>query len=478
MYKKGSKGLSDKERRQLKGDYYHKFVIGTGHYMPVRLCSDKSICEGWIAKLDSALIRKSAREPIDPKKLEGIPRRILKSLGLVNRLAEGRKAPWDSQVDDYVAELKTAGRTKVYVENVDRTLKRIGKKCKWLNFDSINRESLSKYFEERRKDDAAPRTINNEVSLLKSFLGWAERVERIDRNPLTHIGRVDETADRRRVRRALTEDECKRLLKVSKKREPCYRVALGTGLRKRELKLLEWRDVRIDSENPHLSLRPEATKSKRADVIPLSPQLADLLRRIKPEAAKSTDKVLQHVPVFMTCKNDLERAGIPYTDEQGRIAGIHSLRVTYITNLSNAGLPTRVVMALARHTDPKLTMGTYTDMSILKVHLEVAVEKLPNYETGDPKPVLEPLRKTGTTDISDTVDPVQHQNQYQNGTKKSQSGARLVTSGQDGGGWAIYGSADVTLLISMTFWLSKGKSQLPGTGVEPALRLTETRPST
>ena len=62
---------------------------------------------------------------------------------------------------------------------------------------------------------------------------------------------------------------------------------------------------------------------------------------------------------------DLGRAGVEYKTDDGAIAGFHSLRVTYVTELQKAGLPARVVMELARHTDYRLTASVYTDMTML-----------------------------------------------------------------------------------------------------------------
>jgi integrase len=132
---------------------------------------------------------------------------------------------------------------------------------------------------------------------------------------------------------------------------------LGTGLRESELKLLEWRDVRLDDKRPCIQLRVEATQNKRAEVLPLSADLIQRLRKARPAAVLPTQRVLKSVPTLETWMTDLKRAKIMYKDAEKRIAGFHSLRVTFITTLNRAGLPPKVVMALARHTDPKADDG-------------------------------------------------------------------------------------------------------------------------
>lgn len=83
------------------------------------------------------------------------------------------------------------------------------------------------------------------------------------------------------------------------------------------------------------------------------------------------------VPGHHTFRSDLEAAGIRRVDDRGRKVDFHALRVTFITNLYRAGVPQRQAMALARHTDPRLTANIYTDQDALP--LAEAVAKLPTY---------------------------------------------------------------------------------------------------
>src|SRR5262249_14841723 len=85
--------------------------------------------------------------------------------------------------------------------------------------------------------------------------------------------------------------------------------------------------------------------------------------------------VFATVPTIKTYKRDLERAGIPYKDEQGRQADFHALRVAFGTYLQRAGVPMRTAMQLMRHTDIRLTPNIYTDPSLLD--MAGAVESLP-----------------------------------------------------------------------------------------------------
>ena len=54
-------------------------------------------------------------------------------------------------------------------------------------------------------------------------------------------------------------------------------------------------------------------------------------------------------------KLDLEDIGVPYKTEDG-VADFHALRHTFISGLTGGNIPMADVMALARHSDIKMTM--------------------------------------------------------------------------------------------------------------------------
>ena len=97
---------------------------------------------------------------------------------------------------------------------------------------------------------------------------------------------------------------------------------------------------------------------------------------------------------------DLAVAGIPFRDSAGRVVDFHALRHTYITNVVRSGASVKVCQELARHSDPKLTLGIYT-------HLHVSdktkgLDGLPSVRTE--KPARETARATGTDDAVAAVD--------------------------------------------------------------------------
>jgi hypothetical protein len=75
---------------------------------------------------------------------------------------------------------------------------------------------------------------------------------------------------------------------------------------------------------------------------------------------------------------DFKTAGIPLVDERGHRVDFHALRMTYITRLQRAGVSPREAMELARHSDMRLTMKTYTDAGQLP--LAATVRGLPSFD--------------------------------------------------------------------------------------------------
>ena len=128
-----------------------------------------------------------------------------------------------------------------------------------------------------------------------------------------------------------------------------------------------------------IRLRAEATKARRPDVLPLSGPVRSALSE-RAQGADEAGKVFRAgVPSHHTFQSDLERASIQQTDARGHKVDFHAFRTTLITNLARAGVTQRAAMALARHSDPRLTAHVYTDTDALP--LADAVALLPNYDS-------------------------------------------------------------------------------------------------
>lgn len=75
-----------------------------------------------------------------------------------------------------------------------------------------------------------PRTINQYHETIRSFCRWCVKRKRMATNPMAGMEQMDETADIRRARRALTAEQLASLLGVaSEHHQLFYRMAMATG---------------------------------------------------------------------------------------------------------------------------------------------------------------------------------------------------------------------------------------------------------
>ncbi|NQT93604.1 MAG: tyrosine-type recombinase/integrase, partial [Lentisphaerae bacterium] len=223
-----------------------------------------------------------------------------------------------------------------------------------------------------------PRTVNIRVGALKTMLTWAVgQGGLISTNPLADVKPLP-VKRKRRVRRALTRIEKRELLECSP--EPFKTIwftFLSTGLRLNELVSLTWDDV--DVERGEIIIRGEVSKNSELDTIPLREILWERLFEL---AQKKTGR-----HVFVNTKGTpwrhnlhkrfnecLASACIKKTTPKG-VADIHALRVTFGTELVEAGADIRTVQRLMRHKSPTVTMQFY--VRARQSNLRAAVESLP-----------------------------------------------------------------------------------------------------
>jgi len=254
----------------------------------------------------------------------------------------------------------------------------------------------------------SPRTINAYRRDFHSFAEWAVSIGRLlETNPVAKIKLRDESADTRKARRAITIEQARKLLEVSGPRRTFYLVQLLAGLRVNEVAALEWRDVLLDGPRPVIRLRAATTKSKRADEVPLHPDLVEELGAIRP-AMMTSDRVriFKSTPTLRSLKGywrqradgtrvrqpgDLERAGIDFADEDGRTVDRHAFRTAFVSWLGASGVDPRAQIKLARHAPQGVTMRHYQDFGLFDLHAEIA--KLPSIR---PVAADQQQRATGT----------------------------------------------------------------------------------
>ncbi|XHC25108.1 site-specific integrase [Phycisphaerales bacterium ac7] len=329
----------------------------------------------------------------------------------LERVSQQIRRPLAEHLEDYEAAMRTAGRANHTVATNCRYIRELARAMEatsvgGLTHDKVSRTISDWTVEHRngvdaegnqkwRTEPASARTKNAIRSAVIGFCNWMCRVNRLQENHLKHLPRYREDKDRKRVRRALTDEELRSLFSVARLRDAelnadpnyphgpsnrlaWYMAAALAGLRRGDLVKLTWGCV--DFENSYLLIRDG--KAQREDYVPLDPQLAEELARIRPNDASPTERVFQPAVTNRTRKLDFERAGIG-PDSEGRVPDLHALRTTLATRLARAGVAPQVARQIMRHSDIRTTTKAYT--ALLIQDGAAGLKTLPRIE--EPKPV-------------------------------------------------------------------------------------------
>lgn len=298
-------------------------------------------------------------------------------VGLADAFTEHRQRPLMKHVEDFLADIRGKNRSPKHLATMKRMLDAIIGKCGLATLNDLAIGKVDAFLLDLAQQDKSARTRNSYRQAIVGFAEWCVVKGRLPHNPLKSVSKAEGRAMRQR--RALTVAELTKLLTATEKRCPeralLYRIALYTGLRKGEIAALRVRDLRLDDQRPTLHLEGRFTKNKKDAVLPLVPFLADLLRTHCQGKASDARVIAVPTKVNLRIRKDLLVAGIAFKDESGRYADFHALRKCTATLLALGGVHPRIAQQILRHSSIDLTMGTYTDDTLLP--LKEAVEKLP-----------------------------------------------------------------------------------------------------
>jgi integrase len=284
-------------------------------------------------------------------------------------MRDAAQRPLAEHLNDYEADLVTrerAGRGGRGARLLKSRILRLLNDCGWKLSASITADAFIAW--RNRQTDSA-RTLNHYLQGMISFLNWMERGGRIKFNPLKNVAKVDGRGQKKRVRRAFTDDELCKLVQGSGPRGIIYFTAARTGLRWEELRQLAWNEVHLNAPVPHVVVRAETAKNKTEESVCLVPEIVEALRAYRSASESVSNLVFPNgIPRARRLQKDAEALGIAYQDDLGRFADFHSLRYTWATFLQRNGIAQRFAMKLMRHSDIKLTAKVYTDETQLPIY--------------------------------------------------------------------------------------------------------------
>lgn len=327
--------------------------------------------------------------------------------GLIDPIQEEMGRPLSDHITDFMATLVQRGATEQHREDRRLCLARFVEATGATHLRDLESGRVSRWLADLKAAGMSARTINRHLQAVRQLARFCVQTRRLPFDPLLTLKPLNEAADRRHVRRALSQPELARLLDAAARRpledamanrihtgvtpaervrltalgrtrRLVYSVAAGTGLRRGELSRLRWTD--LDLERRLLSVPAASAKSRKDQSVPLRSDLAADLAAYRPASAAPTDLVFPVMPNLRTLKFDLVAAGLARIEDgrfvthdgSGRELDFHCLRVSAVSAWVAAGAHPRVAQALARHAKIETTMGAYTDLA--RLDLRGAVE--------------------------------------------------------------------------------------------------------
>ncbi len=328
--------------------------------------------------------------------------------GVVDRYKAHRTRPLKQHLEEFRQSLLAKGNTAKHAELTFSRAKSVMEGCRFATWSEISASRVQQYLSGLRQGSKglSAQTSNFYLQATKQFCRWMVQDQRAAESPLSHLKCVNVRTDRRHDRISFEVDEIRRLLTVAageperfgmsgRERALLYRVAVETGLRRKELRMLKVSS--FDFETRTVNVAAAYSKRRREDTLPLRAETCTALQAFftgKMSVAKAfggryrqlTDKTAKMI------RADLAAAGIPYTDDQNRYRDFHALRHTTGSWLAANGVHPKIAQAIMRHSTIDLTMSRYTH--ILRGQEAEAVAKLPDLSMPD----RQGQKATGTDD--------------------------------------------------------------------------------
>lgn len=249
----------------------------------------------------------------------------------------------------------------------------------------------------RFKPIVAPRTINYELQVLRTFFRWAVKRNLLFVNPMTLVERL--RIPKQAVPKFLTSEELKRLFAACGGAERrLFMTILMTGMRKGEAQHLTWADVNFELGVVLIQAKPQWNWKPKTDerLIPMSPTLREVL--LQHYAARRDNGL-----VFPNNAGRLDPHVLPKLKRVGHKAGlpnitVHALRHSFGAHLRMAGVSLADIADLLGHRD---LATTQIYAKVQQEHLRTVIAKL--------SPVVvealeSPIKQIGSGQTEDDAD--------------------------------------------------------------------------
>jgi len=342
--------------------------------------------------------------------------------GLLDPFEDSRNQPLADHLAAFRQHLESKGNSEQHVALTVARCEAAFSGCGFKLLGQLDADKVANWLKQRRDDGLGVATSNHHLGAVKSFGNWLVKARRLERNPFTHLSKLNGKVDVRVERRALESDELARLIDATEHsqqtfrgltgsdRAALYTLATMTGLRANELASLTALSFDFQANPPTVTVEAVNEKSGRGATLPLHPFAADkvatwLKSRPQASAAPTIKPLVESLwpgtwskKAAEMFRRDLDEARSIWLAEvekiaaehqqrteskflkpenaNGEVADFHALRHTFITMLASSGVHPKVAQVLARHSTITLTMDRYSHTRLLD--LNTAVANLPS----------------------------------------------------------------------------------------------------
>ena len=317
-------------------------------------------------------------------------KRVRKSVGTNKRLAE--LALKEVEVQLHKGILPAALPKKELATVIDEFLEfykaavkpNTFRQCKWVvlrfqkHLESIPFITLIQHvqphhieqYKMKRMQQRKPCTVNYDLKALNGLFGYAERLGYITENPVSKVKKVRVTQKRPRF---FSKDELKRFFAACVEFEQAvFMTLLYTGMRKGELRNLEWEDIDFERQTIKIQEKDEwEPKGGKSREVPIHDEIYPILKRQEKRngsvqwvfARKDGGRVSG---IWQRFQRIATKAGI-------KRATVHTFRHTFASYMVMSGVDLPTVQKLLGHQNVKTTM-IYAHLA--QEHVRSAISKL------------------------------------------------------------------------------------------------------
>jgi integrase len=126
--------------------------------------------------------------------------------------------PLAKHFDAYERHLRAKGGEPRRIAMVRKRLERLARECRFSRLHQLSAAAVERWLVDQAEAGLSAATRNGYRESAVCFGNWCRRTNRLTQNAFADLPRADQNADRRHHRRALTEEELLRLLKVARLR--------------------------------------------------------------------------------------------------------------------------------------------------------------------------------------------------------------------------------------------------------------------